>query len=372
MTHRWRNTVAIAALIVPSACGERTLSGGSEGGGSETGSETGSADTDDPAELLSCEGPNAPDAPVLLVEGDMQPYTFARIGDRIYWADGWEKWTDPDPITTVYRADAATMGSWTVVAEGQAGVNEMVSDGEFVYWIVEGHSDSNGELLRASLDDEVKVLDSGLTYGRAIELDDANGWIYYAEAGEETQAIPGRILKIRPDGSDKQVLAENADEINDLAIDETHIWVADWIGSVWRVGKGGGEPELLSPWEDSDAIKIDVSDGVAWTVGVSGMHRVQAGEPDFFRGGCSNPFSIATDSNHVYATCWNFFEDPHLGRLERYQLTTDDPDDFGEWVIDNASPKPTAVQVDEQAIYWSAANEDSGEGEIWMLCKSAL
>jgi hypothetical protein len=356
---------AIAALSLSSACGGRELPADADAG---TG-ESGSADTDEPLGPSVCEGPDAPSEPLVLVEGDMQPANFVRVGERIYWAD-------EEPSTTLYRVDAATNNPWIAVTEDQPGINRIVSDAEFVYWTVEGLSQPGGQLLRASLDDEIELLDSGL-HESAIPLtiDHTDDWIYYAEGGDSNPFEGGKLLRIRPDGSSKQVLAENLDGIiHDIEVDETHVWwVSSVSGSVGRVAKDGGDLELITDWDEMP-FQIEVEDGIGWTIGLLGLYRVEPGEPPYFVNGHSGPYEIAADSTHVYMASWNLFEDTHLGWIHRYPLRLDEelgPLD-GEFVTSKASPKPTSVQVDEHAIYWSTADEDSGEGGIWMLCKSAL
>jgi hypothetical protein len=56
------------------------------------------------------------------------------------------------------------------------------------------------------------------------------------------------------------------------------------------------------------------------------------------------------------------------GELLRASL--DGPFD-DEFIVPKFAPRPMAVRVDEHAIYWSTADEESGQGAIWMLCKSA-
>lgn len=354
----------------PLACGGRTI--GSEVGDDEIGDdEIGPEDTDSPSDLLSCEGPDAPSEAVELVSGEMQPETFVRVGERIYWADAWDEWGDEPPSTTLYRTEATAGGEWIPVAVDQPGINEIRSDGEAVYWVVEGVVQPSGALLRANLDDDIEILDEGLLRPRALTIDDANEWIYYVEGGELAKA-DAKVLRIRPDGGSKQLLAESLGRIEDLAVDENHVW---WVSSindeVWRVGKDGGAQQLVA--ETTFPMQIEVHDGVGWIISILGLYRVSAGPPPYFVNGHTGPYEIAADSSHVYLTDWNQFEDPELGWVHRYPLSDGDIDAFdGEFVTSKQAPHPTAVRVDEHAIYWATADEDSGQGAIWMLCKSAL
>jgi hypothetical protein len=362
-------TSLISAWLVlsPSACGERSLSAGSDAS-SDT---SGTADAGDPSQLLSCEGPNAPSEAVELVGGEMQPATFVRVGERIYWADAWDRWADEPPSTTLYRTDAATDGPWISVADEQPGINQIVSDGESIYWVVEGLSQASGELLRAGLDDEIEILDSGLLQASALTLGDANQWVYYAERGNWGE-LDAKLLRVRPDGSSKQEIVQTLGEITDIEVDETHVWwVAPTNDGVWRVGKDGSGQELVA--ETYSPEQIEVHDGLAWTISLSGLYRIEVGEEPYFVAGLSGPYELAADASHVYLPRWNSFEDQHLGWVERYPLMEGEFDIFDhEWVTEKVSPKPTAVRVDEHAIYWSTADEESGQGAIWMLCKSAL
>lgn len=355
----WR----VAALVVMGSllgCGGRTISSG--------GDETGSESEEDLEALLSCEGPHAPTEPVELVSGEMQPTTFARVGERIYWADGWDPWGD-EPSTTLYRTKAAAGEPWVVVAEAQPGVNQIVGSAEGIFWVVEGSSDGEGALLRANLDDEVEVLDDNLLSPRALSLG-GDGWIYYAEGFDWDQPA-AKILRIRPDGSSKQLLSESNGEVNDVAIEESHVWWAtSYPDQVWRVDTQGGQPELIATVYTE---RIEVQGGVAWTLGFTGLYKIVVGDEPHFVNGFSGPYELAVDSEHAYITMWNIFEDTHLGWIHRYPITKADVGHLdGQFVVDKFSPKPTAVRVDEQAVYWSTADEDSGQGAIWMLCKSAI
>jgi hypothetical protein len=119
--------------------------------------------------------------------------------------------------------------------------------------------------------------------------------------------------------------------------------------------------------------QIEVHDGMAWTNALAGLYRIEVGEEPYFVTGHHGPYEIATDASHGYLTGWNFYEDPHLGWVARFPLLDGEIDGFDqEWITEKVSPKPTAVRVDEHAIYWSTADEASGQGAIWMLCKSAL
>jgi hypothetical protein len=59
--------------------------------------------------------------------------------------------------------------------------------------------------------------------------------------------------------------------------------------------------------------------------------------------------------------------------IHRYPLMSGEYGSLaGEFVIDEAHPKPSAVPTDGRAIYWATADEEAGEGAIWMVCESAL
>ncbi|HLT40844.1 MAG TPA: hypothetical protein VK034_31420, partial [Enhygromyxa sp.] len=263
-----KRAASLATSLILLGCGGRTVSAGED--------ETGSTDTN---ELRSCEGPNAPSDPVELVGGEMQPGTFVRVGQRIYWADAWDEWSDEQPATTLYRTDLAAGEPWVAVAVDQPGINELVATADAIYWVVEGLSQPGGSLLRANLDDEIEILDDGLLSPRALTVGDANEWIYYVEGGDLAQAN-AKVLRIRPDGSSRQVIADSVGQIEDLAVDESHVWwVTPVTFEVWRADKGGGEVELIA--ELPNPAQIEVQGGFAWTLGLTGLYRISAGgEPD--------------------------------------------------------------------------------------------
>lgn len=353
-----------ATLSLALGCGERSIAadGGEEGTG-ETGTEL---------EPLSCEGPDAPSEPVLLVEGGMQPGPFVRVGDRVYWADAWDEWADEQPSVTLYRAQLEQPEDWVPVAIEQPGINQIVSDGEHVYWIVEGLAQPDGKLLRAGPDDAIEVLDEGLYGPRALTLGDGGEWVYYADGGG--LAEPGaRILRVRPDGADKQVLAESHGQVTDIAVDGEHVWwTIPFKGEVWRIGKAGGSPELVG----ADIVQpeqVETNAGFAWTLSLTGLYRIKAGAPPYFINGHIGPFELAVTETHLYLAQHNELEDPHFGSVNRYPLMGGEYDPLvGEFVIDELDPKPSTVRTGSGAIYWATADEEAGEGAIWMLCESAL
>lgn len=355
-------------LSLALGCGGRTIAAD---GGELDGTDQGTGETGDFAESLSCEGPDAPSEPVLLVEGHMLPGPFVRVGDRVYWADAWDEWADEQPSVTLYRAQLDNPNEWVAVATEQPGINQIVSDGEHVYWVVEGLTQPDGELLRAGPDNAIEILDKGLHSPRALTLGDGGEWVYYADGGELGE--PGaRILRVRPDGSDKQVLAESHGRVTDIAVDDQHLWWTVPIkGDVWRVSKGGGTPELVGT-DINYPVQIETSAGFAWTIGLSGLHRIEAGVPTYFINGRSGPYELAVTGTHLYFPYWNEVEDD-LGWVHRYPLMDGEYDPLaGEFVIDKTHPKPSAVRTGGGAIYWATADEEQGEGAIWMLCESAL
>ncbi|MFV8752386.1 hypothetical protein ACNOYE_17715 [Nannocystaceae bacterium ST9] len=277
----------LALLMLPLACGGRTVDT-SEQGDDELGE--GDSNDDDASDPLSCEGPDAPSGPIELVAGAMQPGPFVRVGERVYWADAWDEGADEAPSITLYRSDAATGDSWIPVALDQPGIHEIRSDGEAVYWVTHGAAQSSGALVRASLDDEITILDQGLLKPRALSFDAAH-----------------------------------------------------------------------------HPAAIEVQDAVAWVFGLTGLHRIVVGEPPDFVAGHGGPYELAVDSNHVYFASWNVFEDTALGEVIRVALSEGEAD--AEWVT-SEGPRPTAVRVDDDAVYWATADEASGA--IWMLCKSAI
>lgn len=278
-------------------CGERTISAG--------GDETGSADTDEGGELFSCVGPNAPTGPVVLVSGAMQPATFARVGERIYWADAWDQWTPEKPSLTLYRADVGTNGEWVAVAVEQPGINEIVATQDAIYWVVEGSSEGSGALLRASLDDEIEILDDDLLAPRALALGDADEWIYYVEGGNLNEPN-AQVLRIRPDGSSKQLLAQGDGTIEDLAVDDSQVW---WVSSInheiWRVSKDGSGQSIFA--EVEFPTKIQVHDGVSWVVALSRLFRLSSGEDPDYLDPTGDFATMAADSDHLYVTRRNAF-----------------------------------------------------------------
>ena len=363
MSRGRRSSILIGTTLnLALGCGERSIA--ADGGELD---ETGG-----PVETLICEGPDAPSEPVLLVEGNMQPGPFVRVGDRVYWADAWDEWADEQPSVTLYRAQLDQPEEWVPVATEQPGINQIVSDGEHVYWVVEGLAQPGGKLLRAGLDDAIEVLDEDLHGPRALTLGDGGEWVYYADGGELGE--PGaRILRVRPDGTDKQVLAESHGQVTDIAVDSEHAWWTVPIEyEVWRVGKDGGTPELVGASFDY-AERVEVSAGFAWTIGSTGVYRIEPGVPAYFVNGYYGPNELAVTETHLYFPFWNWIEDAHLGWIHRYPLMDGEYDPpAGEFVIDKTHPKPSTVRTDADAIYWATADEDTGEGAIWMLCESAI
>lgn len=358
------------ASVTPLSCGGDVVSAGSEGVDDESGSVE---DTGSPTDPLSCEGPGAPTEPIMLVGGQMQPGHFARLGERIYWADQWDRWDDDDEeLSTLYRTEMASDEPWVPVAPDQVRFNRLTSDGQSLYWIVAGPSALAGQLLRASLADEVELVDQGLLAPTALTLDLDLAWLYYAEAPQVDKLIESRLWRIRPDGADKQLLASNEWAISDIAVNENQLWWAtDIAGEIWRAAKDGSQAELIA--DVVSPVAFELGEGVVWVNSFGNLLRVTPGEePYFFAGGAKN-LELAVDSAHIYVPEWNVFEPTHLGWIHRYPLHDGEYDPLeGEFVVDKFSPKPTTVQVDEHAVYWATADEDTGEGAIWMLCKSAI
>ncbi|KIG17654.1 hypothetical protein DB30_02929 [Enhygromyxa salina] len=205
-----------------------------------------------------------------------------------------------------------------------------------------------------------------------MPTDNGPGWLYYAEDHQLDNMIERRLWRIRLDGADKQLLASNEWQISDIAVDESHLWwVTDISGELWRAGKDGSQAELIA--KVATPVGFELREGAAWVNGFGGLYRVIPGEAPYFVAGGAKNFDLAVDSTHVYLPKWNFDEETHLGWIHRYPRHGGEYDPLeGEFVVDKFSPKPTTVQVDEHAVYWATADTDTGEGAIWMVCKSAI
>lgn len=366
MIERPRTSSLLLTLLL-AGCGGQTVSVGDD----EVG-EDGAAPEGEFVEQL-CARADAPTGPVALVAGPMLPESFARVGDQIYWADDWDHASSGDPpLHTLYRSELGGDGPWVAVADEQPGIHRVLADDEAVYWLTEGAPFGAGQLLRASLDDEVELLEDDLRAPRALSFGPADDpWLYYSTDAGPNPSDGVALLRIPRAGGEPELLAEGPGRVQDLAIDQTHLWWVSWsTPEVWRVDKQGGEPEQIAEFELGGS-QVVVHEGVAWILAYTGFYRILPGQAPEFIDGLSGPHALAKDDEHTYLAKWNGFEDTELGWIDRYPLTLGDIDpSSGEFVTEKFAPHPQAVAVDELAIYWSAADSEySDEGGIWMLCK---
>jgi hypothetical protein len=71
--------------------------------------------------------------------------------------------------------------------------------------------------------------------------------VYLTSGGAQTSYGRGSILAVPVAGGELRTVTETSGCLDDLAVDETHVyWFDDCKGKLWRVAKEGGVPELVA------------------------------------------------------------------------------------------------------------------------------
>lgn len=354
-----RSTLALLPLcLAVSACNGRSID---PGGDDEVGDSDGGSDWSHP-----CASPDAPTGPVELVSGAMTPGPFVRVRDRVYWADNWDVWTSD--YVHVRWAPVDDPEDWHTVTESPRGVYAMAGNEDAAFWLEGDHGTPSGGLWRIDSDDEPTLLDEGLTrpVGLRHRPGPAGGWLYYGSRAGSTPDAPYQLLRARADGSETTLLAETPGDVQVIDLSPTHLWWGDFSGEIWRLPFDGDTPELVF---ESEAAPSDMAivEPHAFVVSITSLYRLTPGaEPEYVESLGDNRGLAATDS-HIYFSAQNVFEDNHLGWIHRFPIGGEPFS--GEFVTDKFSPSPTEMTDDAHALYWAAADEDTGQGGIWMLCK---
>ena len=146
--------------------------------------------------------------------------------------------------------------------------------GEWVYFSAPiWYGGTTGEFLSYPI---IKMREDGsewqvVTVGRSSHINVVGDWIYYIENDfDENNSIFSHLCKIRTDGADKQIIAEDASE---LIISDEYIYYTTYLGwfyewetkELYKMALDGSDKTLVS--NDADSI-VAVSDGwIYYTVG---------------------------------------------------------------------------------------------------------
>lgn len=147
------------------------------------------------------------------------------------------------------------------------------------------------------------VLDSGIPSPGTFQVRD--GYLYWrntqaAESGTNRDA--NSVLRVRlPDGAPEVVTALDVGSLVSIAVDATHVYLADLARGVARVPVGGGTPEYLT---DAGAVVVTLDEThVYFSLGQSNgaVARVpKAGGAAQNLALASSPTHVAVDATHLY------------------------------------------------------------------------
>ncbi|EDM75040.1 hypothetical protein PPSIR1_22461 [Plesiocystis pacifica SIR-1] len=296
----------------------------------------------------------------------MTPGPFVRVHDRVYWADQWYPWS-PE-FVHVRWAPIDAPDDWHTLTETPQAVRAMAGDGEAAFWIEGDDGTPTGGLWRVDAEGEPALLEGDLTAptGLRHRPGPEGGWLYYSSRASDMPDSTTLLHRARPDGSAAQVIAERSGFIVAIDLGPTDLWWTESSGDIWRMPLDGGPPELAFT-DTTFPTDIEVVGSKTFIVSFGSLYRLTPGaEPEYIEGLGDNGGIEATDT-HVYFSAQNVFEDTHLGWIHRIPI---DAEPFGgEFVTSKFAPAPTEMIDDADALYWATADEDTGQGGIWMLCK---
>lgn len=357
-----RSTLVLLSLsLALAACNGRSID---PAGDDEVGDE---GEGSDWASL--CAGPDAPTQPVELVSGAMTPGPFARVHDRVYWADQWNPFDD-EPVHVQWAHLDAPM-DWHTVTDSPRAVRALAGNTESAFWLEGDFNTPNGELWRVDADGELTLLDEALTEPQALEHRAGlqGGWLYYTSRSDSTPEAVYQVRRAQANGDGVDLLAEAPELIVAMDLSPTQLWWADFAGGVWRMPLDGGEPELAFDTETFPD-DLEVVDPHVFVRAITGLYRLSPGAEPYYLGGLGAIGTMAGTDTHIYVNRHNVFEDAHLGWIHRYPVLDGEYDIFDdEFVTDKFAPAPQRMADDADALYWSTADEDTGQGGVWMLCK---
>lgn len=195
----------------------------------------------------------------MLVTGLVSPLAVAVNETHLYWIDQGKVFGQ----SALRRASKAGFATETLAA-GLGGPWPLALDASYVYWGGDYGTD------RMPLDGgATEHLSKSASYvGMALDADHAY-WANYHSAG--------RFLK--SGGGDESLATLAPDGPNDVAswcaaVDDTSLYWAVYIGSVWSVPKTGGTPKRLT--QNAEPNRCLVADGDYLYVATDqGIHRVR-------------------------------------------------------------------------------------------------
>jgi hypothetical protein len=247
----------------------------------------------DAAGNVSRRDPQPPTVTSLFMPADASPIALVRDDNNIYEgiaignpATSWEIWAIPRGGDGSDRYKLASDVTDTFSLE------DMISDGDFVYFSVGSHADvPNGEIRRvpgAGGDVEVVAGAPLPAEPRTLRKFDAGIFWYGVEQvlddGSATGAIKGRLFRTESDGSEPYRGLISITGPTSLAVDDKFVyWIDVADTSVWveRISQFGGHLTSLVPLTPagaSTAVTVDDtyvywSDQGAPTAGLNRMHK---------------------------------------------------------------------------------------------------
>ncbi len=295
---------------------------------------------------------------VVLAKLDSQPSAVVRAGSHVVVAD----WAFTGSIYRVPRVG----GDAVELTGNQASVNDLATDGSFIYWVTQGYGGTDGALQRMLVKGGgVQLITTGLTRPQGVA---ALGQYIYVTDGYGPPG-PGRVQRVKRGTTQPTLLAGDLSVPWDIAADSTGLYFTDAAeGAVYRLPLLGGKPAQLA----SDlglSYQLAVGGGaVFWasrTPGTDGdalfRREHAAGQTVLIEQSSDHIEGIVADERATFYTVSARPGEPANGRVKRV-------DSQGVEVLSKGAWRPLGIALDDSAVYFATIDADGG-GSVRMVCR---
>jgi hypothetical protein len=275
-----------------------------------------------------------------LVTGLANP-VFAIVvrSNYLYWAESGAAYYMANPPTSgAIKMMSVNGGPTTTITSnntmgGGDGIRGLAIDDSGIYWTetssdyldyagqiraVVGIPVDNPSLLSQTTP---TVLASNLFQPIGLALD--TNFIYWIESDPISSATNrGSVKRMAKSGGSPEMLATHLGEVHGIAVDSTNVYFSDWNGSVYRVPKTGGSATALGGYASSDFLALNdvyIFFTSYWGGPVSKIPK-GGGANVNVTSQLTDPWGVAVDAAGVYWTdrAW---QDAKVGMLSQIPPT---------------------------------------------------
>jgi hypothetical protein len=263
-----------------------------------------------------------------------------------------------------------------VIAAGLSAPRNMIAEGDFLYVPDTAENapiwpNDDAALWRIAKDGSSAMLLAEGTYVWDVTADDE--WLYYSDAGD-LSIDGGFVARLRRDGSEHEILADDLGAPLGVAVDGTHLyWASFFDDAAVRMPKAGGAVEIIDDDVDQPrTIAIDAN-SIYWgsdsfgAVAVVRTRLLGGGPVGEIASGQRGVKALLSDDTHLY---WltDGFAGLNPSRVLRYEKLTGTTTLLVEQ--DLCAFDMTA---DATHLYWATSDCSSWGGElvIFRLAKDA-